>query len=206
MTRYIDPHMDPLRAPSRAGHHPHLVPEHASRVNPQDMYERRDQMAQYRPVQRMPQPVGQVQPPQQSGFWMMVGVFSLGALAVYLGFKAAEDREQPRRNPDESGGGQPLLPAPTQVVVVPGAVQAAPVASQTILPVSQIQPAPAGFSLAEGVKHVAPTEATAPAASKKKPKRKHPRRTSQARGDDGKYLPAGTRKRKITEGHSKKEK
>jgi hypothetical protein len=67
------------------------------------------------------------------------------------------------------------------------------VATQTAVPAL---PQPT-LSLAEGAKQGAEPV--------KKPK-KRTRRTSQARDKDGTYLPAGTRKRKITEGKKKEKK
>ena len=184
MPRYIDPHLDPLRAPSRAGHHPHLVPEGPSRVNPQQMYERRDQLAhQYRP---MPQrrPMGAAQAPPANDAWGKVFV-GLGILAaVYAGYKLAQGArdDEVRRNPSP----EPAPVTPAQLVVMPAPIAALPAPAVTAVPSEII---------------ASPIPAPAQPAPKK---RRVVRKTTQDRNEDGTYKRAGTLKRPKTEGKGKK--
>jgi hypothetical protein len=45
--RPVDPHIDPLRAPSERGQHPHMAGDDREQ-NPQQMYEQRDTYGEYR--------------------------------------------------------------------------------------------------------------------------------------------------------------
>lgn len=138
MTSHYDPHTDPLRSPSGAGDHPHLVPEGPSRRNPQHMYEQRQQVAQQVQYRRMMQrPMGQVPgPPPQPQKGLLdspVVVFGLGVLALWAGYKLAQSAQEPRSNPAPPAPPLPQ-PAPAQLVVMPGPVPALPVPGQPALP------------------------------------------------------------------------
>lgn len=205
--RYIDPHVDPMRAPSRAGHHPHLVSQRSAQKNPQHMFEQRGAMNQYRPMQQGH--MGQAQQPPPSDFWKLAGIFGLGALAVYLGYKAAQGEEGPRRNPEEPSAA-PVQPAPAQLVVMPGPVpslpmqtlQGLPCPPETMLTPAAVQDG-ASASLAAAADILKKREAEVPQPLAKPAKKKRgprTRMTSQARTPEGKYLPAGTRKRRVREG------
>lgn len=142
--RYADPHLDPMRAPTAAGQHPHTG--HDDRhENPQHMYESREAMtAQYRQLPRLPgRPLAAAPAaPAPSEWWENpLVVFGLGTLAVFALHKLTEDRGAPRRNP----GDPPAYPPPAPPVVVLGG-STAPAPAQTIAPAVQALPEPAPSS------------------------------------------------------------
>jgi len=108
----IDPHLDPLRAPSARGQHPHIHRLEDENHNPQHMYEKRDDgSVNYRQLPSRPRPVGQAPPPPPPPSLLdnPLVMLGLGALAVYALARLTEKREEPRQNP---------APAPPQSVVV----------------------------------------------------------------------------------------
>lgn len=178
MSRPKDPHLDPLRAPTRRGQHPHTLRSQDEVKNPQHMYERRDTLGAYHAQTQAlaaPQPQGEQKSILENPL-VMVGI---GAALVYGIAKLLEDSEAPRKNPAPAPA-----PASAPVFVMPSAI---PV-STTGAGGPSIQAAPA-LPAAQG-------------APKAKPKRK--RKTTQARAADGTFRPAGTRKKAIVEGKEKK--
>lgn len=212
------------RSPSAAGQHPHMVRDDRHH-NPQHMYE--GQGGQ--PVQGRrpppPQQLGQAQQPAGDDFLgklLLLG--AVGFIAYMVGKGSGEDEDvddvefmEVRRNP------APAAPAPQPtVVVVPPAgisVTAQPQAQAPVpaaLPPPQVIPQPVlipqasrDFTIpqpsAAGVVDVGPAAVVqegevqeAVVVEDDKPKRT--RRTTQARDEDGKFLPAGTRKRAVVEG------
>jgi len=141
----VDPHLNPMRAPSAQGQHPHVHRFEDEVQNPQDMYEQRDGSANYRPVPRAAahrRPMGA--PPQQAPglFDNPLVVFGLGALAIYALARLTEsndDEDRPRRNPTPAP-----TPQPSVVVVSPQGipVQTATTTSPTTIPALPPVPAP----------------------------------------------------------------
>jgi hypothetical protein len=146
--RPIDPHLDPLRAPSRRGQHPHVGHDDRNE-NPQQMYEMRTPVAPGRPhpdattLYRQlpplpPRPVGAVPPPPPSALDNPLVILGLGALAAYAIYRMTE--EKPRQNPAPAAPANPgvvvVSPAgvPVQSLTVETPAQAAPAAPVKALP------------------------------------------------------------------------
>lgn len=162
----VDPHLDPLRAPSARGQHPHTLKAADEVHNPQDMYEQRVQGANdYRRMPHDPRrarPVGQAPPAPPSLLDNPLVVFGLGALAVYALAKLTESGERPRSNP------APAPPPPQSVVVVSPPGIPVQTATATAAPLPALpSPAAGGDTLAQAAKALA--EKTPEA--KPKPKR-----------------------------------
>ncbi len=207
-----DPHLDSFRSPTPKGHHPHAFPADNEVHNPQVMYEYREGFSPVKPLatpRSSPrQPVGSYAPPPAppspppQNFFSFVAehpflTFGFGALVFYGLAKLKEKDAQARINPS-----YPLIANPS-VVLAPGESSTVtaencdrfgrPLSSPLPLPVSEeVQ-----VKVQEAIK-------PAPAVKPKKEKIRRPgykgRRTTQARDEDGKFLPAGTRKRAKTEG------
>jgi hypothetical protein len=211
--RYIDPHLDPMRAPSRAGQHPHLVPDGPSRVNPQQMYEFRQRNMTYQP---QPRPVGQPPPPQKPGLFDNPFVLlGLGAIAAYMLMRSKD--EEPRQNPAPAPQPQPQ----SFVVVAPGAQpvpvytavpqgtplgmpQVIPEQKQLSAPVDPLPEVQKALDKAAGAvsdvveKVVEKAQDKAVDTTVKAAKREYVRVTTQARDPEtGAFLPAGTAKPRI---------
>jgi hypothetical protein len=207
---YIDPHLDPMRSPSRAGQHPHLVPEGPSKRNPQGMYEFRQRHDMtYQPG---PRPVGQPPPPQKPGLLdNPLVLLGLGAVAAYFLMSRRSDEDAPRQNPE------PVAAPPPQsfVVVAPGA-QPVPVYTampagaaapeQKLLPAPQPAPAVSVDPMPEvqealsavAEKVVEKAQDKAVDTTVKTAKKEYVRVTTQARDPvTGAFLSAGTAKPRI---------
>jgi hypothetical protein len=195
----VDPHLDPLRAPSARGQHPHVHRIENEVKNPQNMYEQRQgQGADYRQMPMVPgnqpRPVGQVTPPPPSLLDNPLVVFGLGALAVYALAKLTEKDETPRQNPAPA-------PAPPQSVVVVSPPPGVPV--QTVP--AQALPAPGETTVdtttaAATVKTPAKTPAPAKRSMSEEQKKKlRERAATQERykvGEKkGQFKPKRTRKK-----------
>lgn len=178
----VDPHLDPLRAPSAQGQHPHVHRLEDEVKNPQDMYEQRDAGANYRPFPRAaahPRPVGQVPPATPGLLDNPLVVFGLGALAVYAIAKLAEnDEDRPRRNPEPA----PAPQAPSVVVVSPPNIPVQ--TATTALPASPALPPPA----VQSVTVEASERVTEKASTPKPPKKRtiSPERRAQMKKDAAK--------------------
>lgn len=174
MARPKDPHLDPLRAPTRRGQHPHILRSQDEVKNPQDMYERRDTMGAYHEQPRVAQQAPQSQPSILDNPLVMVGI---GAALVYGIAKLLGD-EEPRKNP------APVTAPPAPVFMMPPSI---PVSTAAI----------------GGPALVAQQQAPASAPTVKR-RKKRERKTTQARASDGTFRPSGTRKKAIVEGKEKK--
>lgn len=220
--RYIDPHLDPLRAPSRLGQHPHLVPEAPSRRNPQQMYEFRPQHSMT--YQTPPRPVGQPPPPQKPGLLdNPLVLLGLGAIAAYILMRRDDE---PRQNPAPVPN--PAPPPPQSFVVVapgaqpvpvytamPTAPTSAPMGMQQQKQLSAPDPLPevqqaldkASSAITAVVdKAVESAEDKAVDTTAQTAKRQYVRVTTQKRDPvTGAFLPAGTAKPRIEGAMSAKE-
>lgn len=170
----VDPHLDPLRAPSARGQHPHTLRSKDEVKNPQGMYEARARGV-YRPMPQDPRTLQGI-PSNQPGFFENpIVVFGLGALAVVAA--AALLRREDEQDTERVTAQAPPAPPQSVVVVSPPATTS----PQTIMPAAL--PAPVDSPRIE------------PA-----PKRARTRVTTQARGPDGTFKKAGTLTKPVTEG------
>jgi hypothetical protein len=208
MRRYrapVDPHVDPLRAPSARGQHPHTHRLSDEDPNPQLMYERRvGPGVMYAPAPQRPMGAARQQQQQQQGggfFDHPLVLFGLGAVAIagaaYLmrqdaGRDAARDALLDemliRQNPS--------TPPPSSVVVVapPGVPVTASNAPQKALPSADLA------ATAVALEGRADLSAVAEKKPEKKQKKGRVRVTTQARSKDGTFKKAGTRKKPKVEG------
>ena len=176
-----DPHLDPLRAPSAQGQHPHARQSTAQRELRQNMYERRDAMNHRHkplagPAAQPPPPPAPHQAPEKSLWDNPLVYLGLGAAAFYLYMQMkdkgedAEFIEEVRVNPARRAPRAPVAPPAGPVIVMP---------ATAAMPATRLLPA-------------APE------------KKKRTRRTTQARDPKtGTYLQSGTRDRSVTEGKKK---
>ena len=176
MTRYVDPHLDPLRAPTARGQHPHTLRSVDEVKNPQHMFEHRDGMGVYHGQPAAPpprRPVAGPPPEQKTLLENPLVMLGLGAVLLYAVSQILKNKdEQPRKNP------APAQSTPAPVFVMPASIPVTTASSDSV-PKLLSEPAPA-------------------------PKiKKRRRRTTQARTASGTYLPAGTRKRAKVEGQEK---
>lgn len=177
MARPKDPHLDPLRAPTQRGQHPHTLRAKDEVKNPQHMYERRDTMGAYHEQPRVAPQAPQQQPP--SIFDNPLVQLGLGA-ALMFGIAKLLEGEGPRKNPAPAP-----VPPSAPVFVMPSAG-----------PALLQQPSASAQAAAS---------AQAPAAGTTvKKRKKRERKTTQARASDGTFRPSGTRKKAIVEGKEKK--
>jgi hypothetical protein len=163
--RQWDPHMDPLRAPSALGHHPHAFQSGAENGEHLEVYEYRNDMLAARP----PPPVHQAAAPPDNSILnlTLLGLGVVGAVALYSMVREREDdRRYYRRNPD------PAPPAPSPVVVY------APGPATTCPPPAAL---PAGL----------PTVTDTVVEKKKEKPKGRKRRTTQGRNALGWYIEAG---------------
>lgn len=164
------------RRPTRRGQHPNVVRDDRN-VNPQGMYEHEGQ------------PLGKTIPAKkEDGFWS--GVLLAGA-AIGLGYLMfsgdKQKQEEDVRSTPEPAPLPPAQPQAPQVVVVHTGGQV-PVAVPTFT-VPAI--AEKTLDVSSKIIDVEPID------------KKRTRKTTQARDENGHYLPAGTRARAVTEGKQK---
>ena len=213
------------RSPSAAGQHPHMVRDDRHH-NPQQMYEGQGGRPLAGAHQAQQQPRPQQAPPSDDGFLgklLLVG--AVGFIAYMVGKGSGEEETEidmaevmeARRNPAPLPQQQPTVvvvpPAGISVTAqqppAPAAAAQPPLLPQPIVipqashPVIDIpQPIASGGVDVAGVPVVQTPETVevqdAVVVEDDKPKRT--RRTTQARDEDGHYMPAGTRKRAGVEG------
>ena len=210
--RREDPHLDTFRSPTPKGHHPHAFPSENELHNPQVMYEYREGFSPVKPLAsprpaplRSPPPSLQGAHPQEPvknhNFFSFVAehpflTFGFGALVFYGLSKLKEKDAQARINPS-----YPIIANPS-VVLAPG--ESSTITAEACDRFGRPLPSqPTLFSEEVEVKVKEDVEPE-PIVKSQKEKISRPgykgRRTTQARDSDGKFLPAGTRKRAKTEG------
>ena len=179
------------RSPSRAGQHPHVVSDDRN-YNPQQMYE----------VQRMPprRALGAPQPPpaqQGEDFW---GPLLIGGGLLALAY-AMMKGDGPRQNPaEEVVSTTETVQQPAQQPVVVVVPTTAPMSLPLNTQIPQIAQAPKVEMQPPVVQTVDASKAVDAIVVEDKASKPRQRKTTQARDEKGHYLPAGTRKRAVTEG------
>lgn len=186
------------RQPSAAGQHPHTVRDDRD-FNPQQMYENQNGHRR-RPVGSPPPP-----PQPQTGsddFW---GPLLIGGSLLALAY-AMTKGGGPRQNPSEEVAEEVVR---TTAQVVQPTVQPMVVVVPTTAPLglpapmqtpTQITPTPTVEIQPPVVQTVDASKAVDAVVVEDKASKPRQRRTTQARDEKGHYLPAGTRKKAVTEG------
>lgn len=189
-----EPLRDPLNAPSVRGQHPHVVRADQDRTGANNvMYETRNAVGTFSPFPAITptRAVSGVSSESSSSSGINATtallILAVGGLAVYALSQAAKARAEARtrRNPDAT------QPPVGSVVVMQPALAALPTGaapSGALVPTA-VEPATSAPRVVEATDAVVV----------EKPKKRR-RRTTQARDGSGRYLPAGTRARKVTEG------